>query len=150
MGEKKNSFDKSKLDWFFVIAWMTLIFIFSAQPATESAAMSGQILQAVQAMIQRILPGRDFDPGWVHFLIRKGAHLFVYAVLGVLTMRALIKSGHFTKHAWFTAFLICILYAAGDEWHQIYVPGRAGQITDVMVDGFGSMGGIFLVLSRNR
>ena len=44
------------------------------------------------------------------------------------------------------AFLICVLYAISDEIHQLFVPGRAGQVRDVLIDSSGSFLGIFLVM----
>ena len=39
-----------------------------------------------------------------------------------------------------------ILYAASDEFHQLFVPGRSGQITDVLIDSGGLLAGILLVV----
>jgi len=33
--------------------------------------------------------------------------------------------------------VICILYAASDEWHQTFVPGRGGTWVDVVIDTGG-------------
>ena len=30
-------------------------------------------------------------------------------------------------------------YAATDEFHQLFVPGRSGQMTDVMIDSVGCL-----------
>ena len=49
------------------------------------------------------------------------------------------------------ALLIGILYAVSDEFHQLFVPGRAGQFRDVLVDGAGTVLGVLLasiVISR--
>ncbi|MFR4340603.1 MAG: VanZ family protein [Gemmiger formicilis] len=35
------------------------------------------------------------------------------------------------------ASALCMLYAAGDEFHQYFVPGRAAQLSDVAVDAMG-------------
>ena len=42
---------------------------------------------------------------------------------------------------------ICFLYAVSDEVHQVFVPGRAGRISDVMIDTSGAVLGILLVFS---
>ena len=36
------------------------------------------------------------------------------------------------------SLLICILYACSDEIHQLLVPGRSGEIRDIIIDGSGS------------
>ena len=35
------------------------------------------------------------------------------------------------------SFSITVLYACSDEFHQLFVPGRAGMIQDVMIDSIG-------------
>ena len=41
---------------------------------------------------------------------------------------------------------VCVLYAALDEWHQSFVPGRGPGIKDVMIDSSGVVFGIFFVI----
>lgn len=147
MTQKNQIRSNLSMEWLLVALWMLLIFWFSAQPATESANLSGEILKVLQVVVERILPGLQLDMGIFHLLIRKGAHFLVYAVLGGLLLQAFLRSGFSVKKAVLSACMISVLYAASDEWHQIYVPGRAGQITDVLLDGFGSLVGI-LVSSR--
>lgn len=149
MNQKNQIRSDPWMDWLLVALWMLLIFWFSAQPATESANLSGEILKAFLAVMERILPGLQLDMGVFHLLIRKGAHFLVYAVLGGLLVHAFVRSGFTVKKAVLSACMISVLYAASDEWHQIYVPGRAGQITDVLLDGSGSLAGI-LVSSRMK
>ena len=45
------------------------------------------------------------------------------------------------------SWAFCILYAASDEFHQLFVPGSAGLITDVCIDSAGALLGIFLFLA---
>ena len=35
------------------------------------------------------------------------------------------------------SFIFCFLYACSDEVHQLYVPGRSGNIKDVFIDSIG-------------
>lgn len=48
--------------------------------------------------------------------------------------------------------LISIIYAISDEVHQIFVPGRFGNVADLLVDGIGSMFaiGIYFFVDRNQ
>ena len=51
------------------------------------------------------------------------------------------------------AFLIGTVYAASDELHQLFVPGRSGELTDTMLDGLGVLLGVLLLsilLNRRR
>jgi len=48
------------------------------------------------------------------------------------------------------AFVICVLYAISDETHQIFVPGRSAQISDVLIDSVGAIVGILMYLVLGR
>ena len=39
-------------------------------------------------------------------------------------------------------WLIAALYAASDEIHQLFVPGRSGQLSDVILDSAGALAGV--------
>lgn len=42
-------------------------------------------------------------------------------------------------------FAVGSLYAASDEFHQLFVPGRSGRLTDVLIDSAGLLAGILVV-----
>ena len=46
------------------------------------------------------------------------------------------------KAGW--AWVVGTLYAASDEIHQLFVPGRSGQLRDVLLDSAGVAAGILL------
>jgi VanZ family protein len=73
--------------------------------------------------------------GW-DLALRKLAHLAEYAVLGALLVRATGRSG--------LAFALGTLYAASDEIHQAFVPGRMGSPVDVAIDAIGVVSGVVL------
>ena len=62
--------------------------------------------------------------------LRKVAHAAEFAVLWALARRAL-------GDGWGLVFTV--LYAASDEYHQTFVPGRLGAWTDVAIDGAGAL-----------
>jgi VanZ family protein len=74
--------------------------------------------------------------GW-DLLLRKIAHVAEYAVLGALLMRAVGSD--------LPAAAIGIAYAATDEVHQVFVPGRHGAVLDVLVDAVGVLIGVYLL-----
>ncbi|HIU52150.1 MAG TPA: VanZ family protein [Candidatus Merdicola faecigallinarum] len=43
------------------------------------------------------------------------------------------------------SFIIGVIYAITDEIHQLFVPGRSGEIRDVLIDGLGIIVGIILI-----
>jgi VanZ family protein len=73
--------------------------------------------------------------GW-DLVLRKLAHAAEYAILGALLVRALGRPG--------LAFALGTLYAASDEVHQAFVPGRMGSLVDVAIDAIGVACGIVL------
>jgi VanZ family protein len=128
--------------WLAVLGWMMVIFWFSAQEATDSARLSGGLVTRLVAGMQLLIPSWDPNPRLIHTLVRKGAHFFIYAVLGWLSLRAVSISGVPWRKAWLMTLGGCLLYALSDEVHQMAIPGRAGQWTDVLLDGGGSLAGI--------
>ena len=48
------------------------------------------------------------------------------------------------------SILICTLYSISDEFHQLFISGRSGKITDCIYDTFGSTLGISAVYLINR
>ncbi len=74
-------------------------------------------------------------------VLRKGAHVVEYAILGALLLRALGREA--------PALAAGIAYAATDELHQHFVRGRHAAPLDVLVDAAGIVAGI-LVLRRAR
>ena len=103
--------------WLPVIVWAAVIFTFSSIPSLNSGL------------------------GTWDTILRKGAHLTEYAILGALLLRAV---GHAVP-----AFLIAVAYAAIDELHQHFVRGRHASPVDVLIDSIGIAAGI-LVLKRVR
>lgn len=71
-------------------------------------------------------------------MLRKLAHLIEYGVLAFLLARALSGHGWAPKKIAGVGFLLCLLYAASDEFHQSFVPGRYGKVRDVVLDSLGA------------
>lgn len=65
-----------------------------------------------------------------------------YLILGILTIDALRKSGVTGGKGITVGLLICVLYASSDEFHQLFISGRAGRIMDVFIDSSGAFTGI--------
>ncbi len=133
------------------LAWMALIMSFSTNTfsAENTAGIIGPILKWIAPWLQ------PDELEFVHGLIRKLAHLTEYGVLGLLWFRAL---GHDRKTGLFTAaggsLLICIAWAAMDEWHQSFVPSRTASVVDVAIDSSGALlaliGMVVLMRIRKR
>ena len=139
--------------WILVLLWMAVIFSFSAENAEESLETSDSIVDAV---VEQLLEGKrdtmsvsDFESfkTKVSHFIRKSAHFTAYMLLGILTLSALFTHKLKNKARALLTLAICFLYAVSDEVHQVFVPGRAGRISDVMIDTSGAVLGILLVFS---
>lgn len=84
--------------------------------------------------------------GFVEFFIRKGAHVIVFFVLGLLTYRMLIL---WKMRKWYRvmiAFSFVLAYAAIDEYRHLLNPERTGLIEDVILDTIGGSLGILFAL----
>ncbi len=115
---------------------MILIFTMSSFDATESANQSNFIVN----IITNIFKIENIEV--LSFIIRKLAHFTEYLILGFLTINMLNKNDISKKYL--ISILICIIYATSDEIHQIFVPGRACQIRDILINSIGSITGVYL------
>jgi len=139
--------------WIPVILWMILIFFLSAQPALESDRLSTKLTEIILGLVNQVVPvfgSGTIDYSYMNHVLRKLAHFSLYMVLGILSARALQKSGMTGWKPLMVAVLICVLYAVTDELHQVFVPGRSGQISDVFIDSMGGSVGIFLFVPATR
>lgn len=50
--------------------------------------------------------------------------------------------GAFPMRMALIAFFVAVLYAVTDEFHQIFVPSRQGQVLDVLIDSLGAALGL--------
>lgn len=120
---------KLTLKYLSVAVWMGAIFLFSAEVADDSKARSGIIVGFLKDSLNV-----DFADDFLSFLTRKAAHIIAYFILGLL-VHNLVKTYKLTTKKTITlSILIALLYATFDEIHQLFVPGRSGEIRDVLID----------------
>lgn len=132
------------------VIWMAFIFSFSAAPAVESSETSDGISYKI-VKVMAALPFLDWEEEeleekaeTLHVPIRKAAHFSEYALLAVLWAAPFGYITKSTKKRMAAAFLICLIYAVSDEIHQLFVPGRDGNVKDVLIDSAGAGSGILL------
>ncbi len=126
-----NKKAKIILSWALVVACMAVIFSLSAQTATESSEVSGWLIFMMKLNISQ-------DS------IRTVAHFLEYAGLSVLVFNALYQTFGYQRP--FAALIISALYAVSDEIHQLFVDGRASQISDIAIDSLGAASGIIVLI----
>ncbi|WP_455057766.1 VanZ family protein [Jutongia sp.] len=132
-----------------VLLWMLVIFSFSAQPADESTQTSLRVGRAVCAVIvpDYAQMTQEQQTAWaerIEFPVRKGAHMTEYAVLAVLWL-GVLAGEEITRKRALIAIALTALYASTDEFHQLFVPGRSGQVRDVLIDSCGAAIGVLIV-----
>ena len=120
-----------------VSAIMITIFLLSAQQAKDSAQTSGFFIELLNSIFNKKF-SQDF--------LRTAAHFCEYAGLGFCMCNLL-----YSYKERLTPFISALLswgYAWTDEIHQIFVPGRAFQLSDLAIDLCGVILGtvVFVVL----
>lgn len=135
--------------WILVVCWMAVIFSFSARTATLSAQDSATVGMWL---------GKVFVPGFsgwdeqeqkefadkIDHPVRKAAHASEYAVLGFLLAGGLADDTKKRLYCIGFPWIVGTLYAASDELHQMFVPGRSCQVTDIMIDSSGVFLGVLV------
>jgi VanZ family protein len=110
--------------WLPVFAWCAVIYYLSSIPELKSS-----------------LPNQ-----W-DFVSRKIAHMTEYGILTFLFFRAVAINLSFKRSIAYAA-LFSITYALTDEYHQLFVFGRSGNLTDVFIDTLGIFFATFLIYKK--
>jgi VanZ family protein len=97
-------------------------------------------------------PGSDLpDFGYANFLAMKGGHLLGYTLLSAAFLHGLSNGGHITRWRIAVTWILVILYAVSDEWHQSFTPGRNPALLDISIDTAGGLlGVVFLYFIRKK
>lgn len=116
--------DSLWLRWGPAALLMVAIFVFSSLPSDEIPSF-----------------------GTADLLAKKGGHFIGYAALAVSYWWGFQLHRRAIKHAW----LLSVLYALTDEFHQSFVPGRGPLLLDVAIDSVGAFFGLlfFSVFARS-
>lgn len=122
------------------VSWLILIYSLSAETGDQSGSLSNGILLSI-AKLLKISDTKAFVDTF-GFFIRKLAHFSEYFILYILTYEC-FKEYNCPKLI-VVSVLFCVLYASFDEFHQLFVDGRCGQLSDVVIDSSGSIVSCFL------
>lgn len=133
-----------------LLTTFAIIFKFSSQIAEESDDISNGVLRKIidvfpytkelseEIKIKMVEHGNP--------IIRKLAHFSIYALVGVWIMAFMSTFDIRLYKKWIISMLVGVLYAASDEFHQSFVPGRGPSIVDVGIESLGVLTGILAVL----
>ena len=144
----RGDFTKNKLliiiSIIITILWMLIIYNFSETSSVDSNNSS-------KAIIRNIVEKFVHDEKEVSKLVikinkpfRKCAHASVYFVLGLFVNSIILYFNKNIKICNLISIIFCYIYASFDEFHQTFVVGRTGQISDVLIDGFGAIMGCII------
>lgn len=116
-------------EWRRAAAWAALILVATTVPLPSAAPV-----------------------GWVAELhLNLAVHTVLYAGLGWFVAGALERTGRWERLALFTALAAGLVFAAVDEMHQRWIPGRTPELADWAADGVGlALGLLTAVLLRGR
>jgi VanZ family protein len=138
--------------WVVVALYLGLIFYFSGQNGETSHKVSSGLLHYISyaALL--------FPEGFVDFFyssfknhelfLRKLAHFTEYLILAIIFYKALMVSNVKVKKSYIITLGFCFFYAVTDEVHQIFVPGRAFGIKDILIDTLGATLGLIIIRVR--
>ncbi len=136
--------------WAMAICYFFIISLFSSHPAPVSSSESRPIVEkSIQIVTDVVVAAGNEAPTLsklvVTQIVRKAAHLFNFAILGFLYCMAAYKTAKSKRiFVIFAAMLCGLIGAVIDEAHQLFVGGRSGQISDILIDFLGACTGCMI------
>ena len=135
--------------WAATLTVMIVIFFHSAQTAELSSAASGSVAEKLLSLFLSDFSELDESEKISiiensQHIVRKSAHFLVYMTLCVCCFTALSTYSIKKKTVFLSAVGISVFYAMTDEIHQLFVEGRAGRISDVLLDSVGAVTGALI------
>ena len=123
--------------WLPVFLWM--VFIFWMSTGTFSSQNTSFLIEPVLRFLSPEILPQQID--LINTLIRKAGHVIEYFILSILLLRAFRGD---SKESWnwrwaSLSIILVVLYAAGDEFHQSFVPVRTASVVDVAIDTAGGI-----------
>jgi VanZ family protein len=122
--------------WWPALVWAVCISVFSTHEFTSDNTASFII-----PILHWLLPKASLQTLLLlHHYIRKTAHFVEYFIFSLLILRGIRAGRHTTHLGWALAAIgIVAGYAALDEFHQSFVPGRTPAVADVLLDTTGGI-----------
>ncbi len=121
-----------------ILGWMYLVFGLSGDDGDTSSGLSMRIA--------RLFSKSDEILSILEPVIRKLAHLSEYAYGGFLIYGLFLTYNISAKKQFIFSIILGVFYAITDEVHQLFVPGRAGKLQDVLIDSIGVFLGVCALL----
>lgn len=133
MHQRIDSARRSSLTWWAVAfcCWIAFIWGHSLIQGPQSSLESGFVVSMLSPLFEAV---GILDVDFMTLIVRKGAHFTEYAILGVLTWGLFRALGRERGRRAFPTALLVALVPILDELLQLFVPGRSGRLTDVLID----------------
>ncbi len=120
------------VSWVLVVVFLGFIFSLSAQDAEESKELSDSLVSRIIEWINLYIDGET---------LRKIAHMLEFTALSFSLNNAIFATWE-KKNSSIISFVLTVAVMVSDEIHQIFVPGRAFQFSDLLIDGIGAIIGV--------
>ena len=148
-----NKYNTAKNILLLVIIIICIAFIFynSLKTAEQSIKDSSRVAVVIERVVDIAYKGNPPENVTYFFkitfgnVLRDSAHFFEFFILGILVMLYSDKFRISVFRRFSFAFLFCILIALLDETIQLFSIGRAFELSDLVLDGLGSIAGIILI-----
>ena len=133
------------------IAWGLVIIAFTLQEGSASGALSGSLTNTLYGWF-RVIPGFTsvVTLEVFHTLIRAFAHVFNYAVFGLLVSHAVTHYRPLNARVMAGLIIFGAGYGFLDETIQRFVPGRAFTWLDILLDTLGFTLGSLAIFFYNH
>ena len=131
-----------------LLVWIIVIFSFSNQNGEESSGISDKVGARIVNLVDDLasmnwsIEEKNAAIAKIAYPIRKMAHMFEYAILALL---AYISFSNYV-----ISIIMVFANGAVDELHQLFIPGRAGRFTDVLIDTTGGLIMLALIWLFNK
>ena len=136
------------------IAINAYIIIHSCLDAVQSTEASDGVVEVTEEVINTVAPGTitpDNHESFVSLIRKAFGHFGLFMVSGFFSSLAFYLSiSPFNKQKYYQIIIIALafglLMGLITETIQLFVPGRSGEITDVLIDFSGYLLGFLIIL----
>ena len=128
--------------WGITVGIMVIVFLNSAKDATQSSEISMSFTEKLFAVFVPDYGAMDEASKLsliteMQFFIRKSAHFLSYFAMGLFCTLAYNTHKLRLRNKFLFSAVTCVCFSVSDEIHQLFVPGRSGEIRDVLIDTAG-------------
>lgn len=131
-----------------VILWVSVIGWFSNQSLQSTTHQTHEVLQKLNIATETELVRSGSDEiKLIKFITRKSAHFLLFFILGGILTAGLyfcykLEGKALILQGWGIGSVIGVT----DEIHQFFIPGRAMQLKDMVIDSVGVLVGVLLAV----